>query len=184
MCIVFSKYFVNKIFYFLQQQQNSSVEGVFPPQRSTHPFRIIEHDAISMHSMTSLGRVGRILAGTLDVSNQSIDKDVINSTMNTANNSPSTPSSTSTTTTPSTSSNLPNLTTSTTTTNLAKMTASESSTIDAKTDFITEPQQSCSYPQNTIILQGKVIEQSEQEGRQPNTNMLCSHLSFFLNLLV
>lgn len=69
--------------------QNSSVEGVFPPQRSTHPFRIIEHDAMSIQSMTSLGRVGRILAGSVDVSNLSIDKDIqlpctSSSTQNTA----------------------------------------------------------------------------------------------------
>lgn len=137
---------------------------MFPPQRSTHPFRIIEHDAISMHSMTSLGRVGRILAGTLDVSNQSIDKDATNTALNTANNSPSTPSST-TTTTPTTSSYLPNLTTSTATANAVTMTASESSTVQAKNDYVAEPQQTCSFPQNTIILQGKVIEQSEPEGR-------------------
>lgn len=55
--------------------QNSSVEGVFAPQRSTHPFRIIENDAISIQSMTSLGRVGRILAGTVDVTNSIADKD-------------------------------------------------------------------------------------------------------------
>lgn len=56
-------------------KQNSSVEGVFAPQRSTHPFRIIENDAISIQSMTSLGRVGRILAGTVDVTNSIADKD-------------------------------------------------------------------------------------------------------------
>lgn len=55
--------------------QNSSVEGVFPQQRSTHPFRIIENDTISIQSMTSLGRVGRILAGTVDVTNSIADKD-------------------------------------------------------------------------------------------------------------
>lgn len=55
--------------------QNSSVEGVFASQRSTHPFRIIESDAISIQSMTSLGRVGRILAGTVDVANSIADKD-------------------------------------------------------------------------------------------------------------
>lgn len=56
-------------------QQNSSVEGVFAPQRSTHPFRIIENDTMSIQSMTSLGRVGRILAGTIDVTNSIADKD-------------------------------------------------------------------------------------------------------------
>lgn len=53
--------------------QNSSVEGVFAPQRSTHPFRIIESDAISIHSMTSLGRVGRILADSMSVNLESSD---------------------------------------------------------------------------------------------------------------
>lgn len=60
---------------FFCPEQNSSVEGVFAPQRSTHPFRIIENDAISIQSMTSLGRVGRILAGTVDVSNSTVEKD-------------------------------------------------------------------------------------------------------------
>lgn len=62
------------LFFFLIQQ-NSSVEGVFAPQRSTHPFRIIENDTMSIQSMTSLGRVGRILAGTIDVTNSIADKD-------------------------------------------------------------------------------------------------------------
>lgn len=46
--------------------QASSVEGVFPNPsiKSSHPFRIIEHDGASVHSMTSLGRVGRILSGS------------------------------------------------------------------------------------------------------------------------
>ncbi|KAG8237138.1 hypothetical protein J437_LFUL011186, partial [Ladona fulva] len=44
--------------------QTSSIEGVYPSTRTTHPFRIIEHDAISLQSVTSLGRVGRILAGS------------------------------------------------------------------------------------------------------------------------
>ncbi|XP_055322901.1 WD repeat-containing protein 44 isoform X2 [Sitodiplosis mosellana] len=60
---------------FAEPKPNSSVEGVFAPQRSTHPFRIIENDAISIQSMTSLGRVGRILAGTVDVTNSTADKD-------------------------------------------------------------------------------------------------------------
>lgn len=47
--------------------QTSSIEGVYPtPSKTSHPFRIIEHDTLSMQSMTSLGRVGRILAGGLD----------------------------------------------------------------------------------------------------------------------
>lgn len=44
--------------------QNSSVEGVFAgTSRTTHPFRIIEQDTISLQSLNSLGRVGRILGG-------------------------------------------------------------------------------------------------------------------------
>ncbi|XP_076164898.1 WD repeat-containing protein 44 isoform X2 [Ptiloglossa arizonensis] len=47
--------------------QTSSIEGVYPtPSKTTHPFRIIEHDTLSLQSMTSLGRVGRILAGVGD----------------------------------------------------------------------------------------------------------------------
>lgn len=65
-------------------QQNSSVEGVFAPQRSTHPFRIIENDTMSIQSMTSLGRVGRILAGTIDVTNSIGDKDTQSTNASTA----------------------------------------------------------------------------------------------------
>lgn len=47
--------------------QTSSIEGVYPtPSKASHPFRIIEHDTLSLQSMTSLGRVGRILAGVAD----------------------------------------------------------------------------------------------------------------------
>ncbi|XP_054268042.1 WD repeat-containing protein 44 isoform X2 [Macrosteles quadrilineatus] len=48
--------------------QTSSVEGVFAgpdTSKASHPFRIIEHDALSLQSMTSLGRVGRLLSGTM-----------------------------------------------------------------------------------------------------------------------
>lgn len=42
--------------------QTSSMEGVYTqPIKTSHPFRIIEHDALSLPSMNSLGRVGRIL---------------------------------------------------------------------------------------------------------------------------
>lgn len=34
--------------------------------QSSHPFRVIDNDGISIHSMQSLGRVGRILSGSLD----------------------------------------------------------------------------------------------------------------------
>ncbi|KAK3932426.1 WD repeat-containing protein 44 [Frankliniella fusca] len=65
--------------------QTSSVEGIFAvPQagaasvggsssgtKASHPFRIIEHDALSLQSLTSLGRVGRILGGVQDTSSSS-----------------------------------------------------------------------------------------------------------------
>lgn len=51
--------------------QTSSIEGVFPtPSKTSHPFRIIEHDTLSLQSMTSLGRIGRILAGSQDNTSQ------------------------------------------------------------------------------------------------------------------
>ena len=34
--------------------------------QSSHPFRVIDNDGLSIHSMQSLGRVGRILSGSLD----------------------------------------------------------------------------------------------------------------------
>lgn len=57
--------------------QNSSVEGVYTSSRTSHPFRVIEGDAQSIQSMTSLGRVGRILAGSasVDASALSVGKD-------------------------------------------------------------------------------------------------------------
>lgn len=49
--------------------QNSSTDGIFT-SRSTHPFKVIETDTMSIQSMTSLGRVGRILAGSIDPSGE------------------------------------------------------------------------------------------------------------------
>ncbi|KAI5748747.1 hypothetical protein M8J76_001623 [Diaphorina citri] len=50
--------------------QTSSIEGVFASDgsshKTSHPFKIIEHDALSLQSMTSLGRVGRLLSGMSD----------------------------------------------------------------------------------------------------------------------
>lgn len=50
--------------------QTSSIEGVYPSDgtsyKTSHPFKIIEHDALSLQSMTSLGRVGRLLSGLSD----------------------------------------------------------------------------------------------------------------------
>ncbi|XP_043224187.1 WD repeat-containing protein 44-like isoform X2 [Amphibalanus amphitrite] len=45
--------------------QTDSVEGV--AARSSHPFRKVEHDAQSMVSQMSLGKVGRIMAGLDDI---------------------------------------------------------------------------------------------------------------------
>ncbi|KAL7744352.1 hypothetical protein ACLKA6_001743 [Drosophila palustris] len=53
---------------------NSSMDGVFT-NRPTHPFKVIESDTMSIQSMTSLGRVGRILAGSIDPSAISIDRE-------------------------------------------------------------------------------------------------------------
>lgn len=48
--------------------QTSSLDGVFPAPDTrsiqSHPFRIIEHDALSLHSLTSLGRSSRILSNS------------------------------------------------------------------------------------------------------------------------
>ncbi|XP_069669048.1 WD repeat-containing protein 44 isoform X2 [Periplaneta americana] len=56
--------------------QTSSVEGVFAiSSKTSHPFRIIEHDALSLQSMTSLGRVGRILSGSMDNTVGTISRD-------------------------------------------------------------------------------------------------------------
>ncbi|XP_058443266.1 WD repeat-containing protein 44 isoform X2 [Malaya genurostris] len=53
---------------FVEPKTNSSVEGVYSSTtRTSHPFRVIEGDALSIQSMTSLGRVGRILAGSASV---------------------------------------------------------------------------------------------------------------------
>ncbi|XP_016985598.1 uncharacterized protein LOC108049067 isoform X1 [Drosophila rhopaloa] len=54
--------------------QNSSTDGIFT-NRSSHPFKVIETDTMSIQSMTSLGRVGRILAGSIDPSAISIDRE-------------------------------------------------------------------------------------------------------------
>jgi hypothetical protein len=60
--------------------QTSSIEGVFPtPSKTSHPFRIIEHDTLSLQSMTSLGRVGRILAGASDNTSQIVPPGILQS---------------------------------------------------------------------------------------------------------
>lgn len=54
--------------------QVSSVEDVFTGSsyKMLHPFRVIEHDTVSVQSMTSLGRVGRILSGNSEQSGESV----------------------------------------------------------------------------------------------------------------
>lgn len=41
--------------------------------QSSHPFRVIDNDGISIHSMQSLGRVGRILSGSLDPASMNVN---------------------------------------------------------------------------------------------------------------
>ncbi|KAG7163482.1 WD repeat-containing protein 44-like [Homarus americanus] len=43
--------------------QSSSVDAVYPTGRTSHPFRVVEHDSLSVYSSVSLGKVGKILAG-------------------------------------------------------------------------------------------------------------------------
>uniref|UniRef100_A0A182LXP1 WD repeat-containing protein 44 n=1 Tax=Anopheles culicifacies TaxID=139723 RepID=A0A182LXP1_9DIPT len=64
--------------------QNSSVEGMYvQSSRSNYPFRVIESDVASIHSISSLGIVGRIMAGgSIDAS---VSTDVTNSTKHPAN---------------------------------------------------------------------------------------------------
>ncbi|CAH1996900.1 unnamed protein product [Acanthoscelides obtectus] len=45
--------------------QTSSVEGVFAAPKTSHPFRIIEQDTISLQSLSSVGRAGRKLGNNL-----------------------------------------------------------------------------------------------------------------------
>ncbi|XP_049541162.1 WD repeat-containing protein 44 isoform X2 [Anopheles darlingi] len=55
--------------------QTSSAEGVYiPASRSNYPFRVIESDVASIHSICSLGIVGRIMAGgSIDISGMWFD---------------------------------------------------------------------------------------------------------------
>ncbi|XP_058063498.1 uncharacterized protein LOC131213474 [Anopheles bellator] len=57
--------------------QNSSAEGVYiSTSRSNYPFRVIESDVASIHSISSLGIVGRIMAGgSVDASGLNVGKD-------------------------------------------------------------------------------------------------------------
>lgn len=44
--------------------QSSSLEGIYPQGRTSHPFRVVEHDTASVYSSVSLGKVGKIPSGT------------------------------------------------------------------------------------------------------------------------
>lgn len=58
------------IYRNFQDPSNSSAKSIDAASRNTvqssHPFRVIDNDGLSIHSMQSLGRVGRILSGSLD----------------------------------------------------------------------------------------------------------------------
>ncbi|XP_047495835.1 uncharacterized protein LOC125043644 [Penaeus chinensis] len=43
--------------------QSSSLEGIYPQGRTSHPFRVVEHDTASVYSSVSLGKVGKIPSG-------------------------------------------------------------------------------------------------------------------------
>jgi WD repeat-containing protein 44 len=67
------------LFAFFQDPSNSSAKSVDAASKNTvqssHPFRVIDNDGLSIHSMQSLGRVGRILSGSLDPSAMSANRD-------------------------------------------------------------------------------------------------------------
>ncbi|KFB49055.1 AGAP000142-PA-like protein [Anopheles sinensis] len=63
--------------------QNSSVEGVYVAPRSNYPFRVIESDVTSIHSICSLGIVGRIMAGgSIDASDSSTKEPTVSAKTN------------------------------------------------------------------------------------------------------
>ncbi|XP_042884182.1 WD repeat-containing protein 44-like isoform X2 [Penaeus japonicus] len=43
--------------------QSSSLEGIYPQGRTSHPFRVVEHDTASVYSSVSLGKVGKVPSG-------------------------------------------------------------------------------------------------------------------------
>ncbi|XP_055848960.1 WD repeat-containing protein 44 isoform X2 [Episyrphus balteatus] len=125
--------------------QNSSTEGVFT-NRPTHPFRVIENDAISIQSMTSLGRVGRILAGSVDPSAISIDRESIQNSISSNSQQAQNP--------------IPSLT--------ASATNSQSTTPDTHTAS------SRSDTDTKSIVSGQVKEKRQvvMETQQPQTNKI------------
>lgn len=120
--------------------------------------------------MTSLGRVGRILAGTVDVSNPSIDKDVSQTSgSSSVTNIPSANTSTVTKTVVSTTIEPAPVPVN------SEMVATNAATTTAVTsvDDI-EQAESTNTPENVVILQGKVPEQPDEsaseQGRQLHRN--------------
>jgi len=67
----------------LQDPSNSSSKSVDAASKNTvqssHPFRVIDNDGLSIHSMQSLGRVGRILSGSVDPSSISLNRESMQS---------------------------------------------------------------------------------------------------------
>ncbi|KAG5671766.1 hypothetical protein PVAND_001944 [Polypedilum vanderplanki] len=69
-------------FHFVEPRSdpsNSSTKSADAASRNTvqssHPFRVIDNDGLSIHSMQSLGRVGRILSGSLEPGALSVNRE-------------------------------------------------------------------------------------------------------------
>ncbi|KAK4881029.1 hypothetical protein RN001_004348 [Aquatica leii] len=74
--------------------QTSSVEGVFAATgRTSHPFRIIEHDTVSLQSINSLSRIGRVFGNTFDQQGDATKKPSVSTLSLSSHESGSTPSS-------------------------------------------------------------------------------------------
>ncbi|VVD02694.1 unnamed protein product, partial [Leptidea sinapis] len=51
----------------MQTEEEDDNDAITPAEYTyAHPFKIISHDTMSMQSMTSLGRIGRILSGAAE----------------------------------------------------------------------------------------------------------------------
>jgi hypothetical protein len=76
-CSLFS--LTNQNINYLQDPSNSSTKSADAASRNTvqssHPFRVIDNDGLSIHSMQSLGRVGRILSGSLEPGALTVSKE-------------------------------------------------------------------------------------------------------------
>lgn len=68
-------------FIILKDPSNSSSKSADGASKNTvqssHPFRVIDNDGLSIHSMQSLGRVGRILSGSVDPSGMSVNRESV-----------------------------------------------------------------------------------------------------------